>query len=153
MADKIRRFRDLSQHQRTLLVKALIIVVGVRAGLTLLPFPWFQPLLTRARAALGTKRDSFRPSREQLVWAVRVASTCVPHATCLTQALAVQVLFVQYQYPAVVHIGVARVPSGGGTFRAHAWLESNGQTMIGELNVHYVPLTSLRAEPLREERI
>jgi len=85
------------------------------------------------------------------VWAVRVASTCVPQATCLTQALAAQVLFVRYQYPAVVHIGVARAQSERSTFQAHAWLESNGQTMIGESNVHYAQLTSLRAEPVRVE--
>jgi len=130
--------------KRLLLIKALCVLVGVRAGLSLLPFPRFQALFGRIRAATGVRRDTeVLPSIAQLVWAVRFASIYVPNPTCLTQALAGQVLLERYGYPTRLLIGVAPDDKGKAPFQAHAWLESNGTVVIGESAVNYVPLTTL----------
>jgi hypothetical protein len=63
------------------------------------------------------------------VWAVRLASRYVPRATCLVQALATQSLLGRNGHAGEVHIGVALDPKLG--FRAHAWVESRGEVLIG----------------------
>jgi len=108
-------------------------------GLLLVPFARFQVFLARFTASSRTKHAT-APTTEQLAREVRVVSNYVPHATCLTQALAGQVLLTRYGYPTAVHVGVTK-EEGKETFEAHAWLESNGKVVIGESEVGYVPLT------------
>ena len=92
---------------------------------------------------MGARRDKAAlPSIAQLVWAVRSASVYVPHATCLTQALAAQVLLERCGYPTRLVIGVAPDHNGEAAFQAHAWLESEGVVVIGDSAVQYVPLTT-----------
>ena len=78
---------------------------------------------------------------EKIAWAVRAASKGVPHATCLTQALAAQVLFSRYRHAADLKIGVAKGDAGG--LEAHAWLEHGGRVVIGNVRDlgRYVPLS------------
>ena len=112
----------------------------MRIGLSLVRFPRFQALLARLSAQASVKSGAV-PTTEQLAWDVLVVSSYVPRATCLTQALAGQVLLTHYGYSTVVRVGVTRV-DGKGTFQAHAWLESNGKMVIGESEVAYMPLTT-----------
>ena len=103
--------------------------------------PWLrlQALLARFRAEPSATSAAV-PTVEELAQDVRLVSGYVPNATCLTQALAGQVLLTHYGYRAVVRVGVTKV-DGKGTFQAHAWLESGGKVVIGESEVAYVPLT------------
>jgi Transglutaminase-like superfamily len=80
------------------------------------------------------------PTTEQLARDVGVVSRYVPRATCLTQALAGQVLLKHYGYPDLVHVGVTK-GEGKGTFQAHAWPEIDGKMVLGESEVAYVPLS------------
>jgi hypothetical protein len=105
-----------------------------------MPFPRFQAFLTRLSASPSVTRGAM-PSSEQLARDVCVVSSYVPRATCLTQALAGQVLFDLYGHPAHVHVGVIKT-EGKGTFQAHAWLESDGKVVIGESEASYIPLTT-----------
>ena len=69
----------------------------------------------------------------------------VPRATCLTQALAAQVLLARLGERSVLRIGVARDERLG--VRGHAWLEHRGRVVIGGASLDgYVPL------PLLEEQ-
>ena len=86
-------------------------------GLTLMSFPRFQALHIKFRTSLNVKRGA-EPTTEQLAWDVGVVSRYVSRATCLTQALAGQVLLERYGYPALVHVGVTK-EEGKGTFQAH----------------------------------
>ena len=144
---KIKSLLNLTPAERNHLVKALVLVVGIRIGLSLMPFPRFQTLLATFRASIGMSRVSVStpptPSTQQLAWAVRTVSTYVPKVTCLTQALAAQVLLEQHGYPTIVRIGVTNASEKGNSFQAHAWLESNGKMVIGQSDVAYVPLTVL----------
>ena len=99
-------------------------------GLTLMSFPRFQALHIKFRTSLNVKRGA-EPTTEQLAWDVGVVSRYVSRATCLTQALAGQVLLERYGYPALVHVGVTK-EEGKGTFQAHRgpramarWLSAN----------------------------
>jgi len=99
-------------------------------GLTLMSFPRFQALHIKFRTSLNVKRGA-EPTTEQLAWDVGVVSRYVPRATCLTQALAGQVLLERYGYPVLVHVGVTK-EEGKGTFQAHRgpramarWLSAN----------------------------
>ena len=60
---------------------------------------------------------------------MRLASRYVPRATCLVQALATQILLGRHGHAGQVHIGVALDEKLG--FRAHAWVESQGEVLIG----------------------
>ena len=70
-------------------------------------------------------------SSDRIPWAVEVASRYVPFATCLTRALAVQMLFTREGYPAHLCIGVAK--SKEYRLEAHAWVESEGRIVTGDL--------------------
>ena len=67
---------------------------------------------------------------DRVVWAVVVASRYVPMSTCLTQALAAQVLLARRGYSAHLHIGVAK-EGAEAKLKAHAWVESDGKVLIG----------------------
>src|SRR5438309_451978 len=73
-------------------------------------------------------RRGMHPDR--VVWAVVVASRYVPMSTCLTQALAAQVLLARRGYSAHLHIGVAK-EGAEAKLKAHAWVESDGKVLIG----------------------
>jgi Transglutaminase-like superfamily len=66
-------------------------------------------------------------------------SRYVPRATCLTQALARQVLLECYGYPALIHVGLTKEQEKR-MFQAQAWLEIDGKMVISESEVPYVPL-------------
>lgn len=153
MLCRIRSFLNRPASERFLLIKALFVVVAIRGGLSLLPFPRFHALFERVRAAIGVRRDLMSvPPKAQLVWAVRAASQYVPRASCLTQALAAQLLLERYDYPAHVRIGVARHGEMQGAFQAHAWLESDGAVVIGESEIDFVPLATLDTKPRAARR-
>ena len=66
-----------------------------------------------------------------LAWAVRAAARRVPHASCLTQALALDALLARAGHRGEVRLGVAR--RSDGSFEAHAWVEYEGRILIGGL--------------------
>ena len=75
-----------------------------------------------------------------------VAGRHLPGAgTCLTQALAAEVLLRRQGYPSLLHIGVLRGEEG--QLEAHAWLKSGDKVVIGggELE-RYTPLALLEGE-------
>jgi Transglutaminase-like superfamily len=140
---RFHNFCRLPASYRHLFVKALLLLGIVRVGLWLLPFQTLMRLfahMTRAHAAL---QDGDHAGMQQVIWAVTVASQYVPAATCLTQALATQVLLSRRGHPASLHIGVAR--SDTGDFLAHAWVECQGKVVIGGLTApaRFTPLLSL----------
>ena len=128
------RLASLPPERRTLLARALAVVAWYRVALWLLPFRWVQALPARA-----AKRR--RPSRTalELAEAVTAAAKRVPHASCLTQALALQSLLVKEGYAPTLKLGVAKTP--GGALEAHAWVEADGRILIGgPESARFVPL-------------
>jgi hypothetical protein len=137
-------FRLESSERRFLLRTAFVVWVA-RLGL------WVVPLTTLRRAVAKLTPPepiSLESSAkiEKIVWAVTVASHYVPAATCLTQALAGQILLAQHGEPAVLQIGVAKNEMG--KLVAHAWVESRGRIVIGDSRelLRYTRLPSLKGK-------
>ena len=135
----LRQFCSLSPSEQRLLVAAVLILMGIRAGRRLLPFR----VLRRCVSRLAQPPASPPPgpfSAERTIRAVKVAARSLPGTTtCLARALAAQVLLARQGHPARLCIGIARSESGSA--EAHAWLESHGRTLIGEFeHGRYLPL-------------
>jgi hypothetical protein len=137
----LRRFLRLPPQEGALVVRAFLLMVSVRLGLWLLPFPMLLVL---------TRRNSHRPRQvgrhpaARISWAVHAVSRYVPGATCLVQALTAKALLESAGIPACLHIGVAR--GGYARFEAHAWVECQGAVVIGASGVtRFTPLLTLEA--------
>ena len=128
-ARHLQKFWRLPPSDRRLLVTAVLLLTAIRLGLWLLPFQTLRRVLPR-RIQAPTRLDNSNQSfPKRIGWAVTIASRYVPRATCLTQALAVQVLLDRRGYPAHLRIGVAR--GAQRLLEGHAWVEHQGQIIIG----------------------
>src|SRR5262245_56572141 len=128
MTAALRKLRRLPSGERRLLLEALLLVIGVRLSLWLLPFPSVRALHRRlARPSIRARAPDL--SAEQVARAVIRAARPVPSAACLPQALAAQTLLSHVGHPVRVQIGVAKGPAG--QLEAHAWVESAGRTLVG----------------------
>ena len=76
----------------------------------------------------------------KVVWAVSAAARRVPQATCLTQALATQIMLGRRGHRTTLQLGVMK--SETGKMDAHAWLEREGKVLIG-LSDNFDQLTRL----------
>jgi len=110
----------------------------VRVGLWILPVRVM--LRTANRAPWRGLRDKVPAPR--IAWAIRLACRYVPRATCLVRALAGQAVMAWHGHACVVTVGVALRK---GRFGAHAWLESEGQVLLGDSQEReqYAPIVAL----------
>jgi hypothetical protein len=132
----LKSFMALHPQDRSLLLRALLLVAAVRACLFLLPFRTLQ----RLTANRNRRSRQIHPVA-RCAWAVRAASRYVPAATCLTQALAAQALLAEQGYDSRIEIGVTKDEHG--RFRAHAWLVCGEEIVIGGAEAYrYVPLAA-----------
>ncbi|WP_414574219.1 lasso peptide biosynthesis B2 protein [Nostoc sp. CCY 9925] len=126
---QLHKFLSRNARERLLLVKAALLLVYIGLGLRLLLFQHLRKLLAKI-AQLSTKLlppdDTYV---NEVAWAVTVASRYIPGAKCLTQALTTQVLLAWHGYPTQLCIGFTI--DKGGQMSAHAWVESQGQIVIG----------------------
>jgi hypothetical protein len=131
---RLRKYAELPRRKRVLVLEALAAVVAVRVGLTVLSFSRLRHWLDRAGGRRGKAENA-----DELAWAVSAVSPVVPHATCLTQALALQVLLRRHGQSGELRIGVDKQ---GERVRAHAWVERDGKILIGQHgSSQFVPLT------------
>lgn len=124
----------MSSAERALLLKTTPLVIGVRLGLWLLPSRLVMSRIQRLQVRYG--RPPGPPSRPvgRIVWAVRAVSRHVPHATCLTQALAAQMALWRHGHASTLRIGVGRDKHQ--RIVAHAWVEVGGEVVIGGDELH-----------------
>ena len=122
----VNRFLRLDSVERVLLLKAFVLVCTSSIILRLLPFAIVQKIF-----ANQVKRPdcTHRRALERSLWAIAVAGKYMPKTTCLSLALAARRMLSREGYPAHLHIGVAKDHIG--SFRAHAWVESEGRIVIG----------------------
>jgi len=140
----LRRFWRLAAADRSLLIKAALWLGATRLALWLFPLRIVRRQL--ARAARLRRQRSVLPSQHRLTWAVSAARRLLPGATCLCQALATEALLAHSGHPAELRIGVVKTDAG--RLSAHAWVESNGHIVIGDLPElsGYAPLPPLPSE-------
>lgn len=126
---RVRKFFALSSAERKLFSQTVLLVAGVRASLTLSSL---DTTLRWAERFVGSRSNSAHPSEvstEQAVLAVRRASTIVPGASCLTQAIAAKALLARGGQASTLRLGVAKLDAD---LEAHAWLEADGKVLIGQ---------------------
>jgi Transglutaminase-like superfamily len=141
------KFLLLEPPVRRLLLRTGLLLWVARLGLWLFPLPTLRRLLTSFRPAEPIFPEN--PAKiEKVTWAVAVASRYIPEATCLTQALAGQILLAQQGEPAILQIGVAKNEKG--ELEAHAWVETRGRVVIGASRelFRYTRLPSLKGKLL-----
>lgn len=141
---RVHKLLGLSGAERRQLAAALVVVAAARLGLWLLPFRIFRPMLARATSRpRGPGVDE--KTVDKVAWAVSTVAARVPRATCLTQALAAQVLLAHLGERSALCIGVAHDERRG--VRGHAWLEHRGRVVIGGAALDgYVPLPFLEEQ-------
>ena len=144
----LHKFFRLSATELWLLVKATLLLEAIKLGMQLLPFRALRRLLDRVADIPAGWQHTTYPSVDKIAWIVETASRRTPGAkSCLTQALAAQVLLTRGGYPSQLHIGVAKGERG--QFKAHAWVESEGKVVIGGSEIGgFTPLTVLEREGL-----
>lgn len=132
-----KRFNKLVRlpwSDQRLLAEAFAVVAAMKLGLKLLPFDRFRGLYSALNQVPKSKET---PSRviERRVWAIQKVSGPLS-AVCLPQALALT-YFLRKNKAVALMVGVRK----NGSFEAHAWVEKNGTTLIGQLpDAHFQPL-------------
>lgn len=123
---------------RPLLPAALAAVVVARLALAAAPLRTLLGLLDRLPAGGGAV------PAEALGRSVALAGRLIPGTTCLAQALAARALLRWHGHDGALRIGVAR--DAAGRLIAHAWLEREGQVLVGGAAGHVARYTPLDAK-------
>jgi len=134
------KFLRLPAADRSLLVRSVMLVGAARVALWALPFNLVRRLLSRP----ARRSSAPYPTTERIGWAISVAKRFVPYGNCLPQALAAESLLRRSGYPVELRIGVAKTDQG--RLEAHAWVESGGRLVVGDLTQGldtYTPLPPL----------
>ena len=126
MSDALRRLAALSGPDRVLLARAAAWVLLARLALWALPYRRIRDLADR----LGGSHRGRGPAPERTAWAVEATARRIPEASCLTQALAAEVMLRRGGHRPQIHLGVARPDRAA--FEAHAWLELDGRVLVGD---------------------
>ena len=139
---RLLKFLDLSNSDRLVLIKTFLLLGLVRLGLWLLPYSRLQKILTKISDHRPPKNQTVIES-DKIVRAVNISSRYTPGgAKCLARALTTQVLMKQQGYSPRLLIGVAKGEQE--QLEAHAWIEYQGEVVMGYLHnlSRYVPLLS-----------
>lgn len=138
--EQLQKFCRLSPDERLALVQAWEFFLLAELCLWILPF---KRLMTLPDKLLAKRRGEapleLAPSIARMAWLVEVASRYAPvNVTCLKKALVLSWLLGRRGIATTLRIGVARQE---GDLTAHAWLELNGQVILGLPGSHgYAPL-------------
>ncbi len=128
----------LSNQERWLLLQAWLLLLLADLALRLLPFStvlrYFNPACRSCPADLSI-------AVARIAWLVEKAGMhCPTETSCLKEALVLSRLLSGRGIPATLRIGVGQQAE---SFAAHAWLEQDGQVILGGRNVTaYTPLLS-----------
>ena len=129
---RLYNFFHHSPQVQLLLIKAGVLLTLIVLGLGLLPYKTVLAKINRITPRRsGASRKNKCPEK-QINWAVSKMGRYIPNAKCLAMALTVKVLYAREGYPAELRIGVDKI--GDKQIKAHAWVESQGKIVIGNLH-------------------
>ncbi len=104
----------------------LLVYVALRSS----SYPRVLAGVERAARLLPAKaKDDFRGALARAERVERVAHRIFPGHPCLPQALTVCFQYWRRSLPARIHLGAMR--DNAGALSAHAWVESNGEVIVG----------------------
>jgi hypothetical protein len=126
-------------------------MVGVRVALSLVSFQTVRAGLVRmGKPSQGMLPDTGATDVQKRLWAVEVTGHyLLRERPCLTKALVAQMLLSRRGYQTILRIGVAH--SSDRSLQAHAWLERNGEIIVGRLHDlgRFTPLPPLEMDTSR----
>lgn len=128
---KLRKFLALSWSGKGLYLNTAFWLLAVKAGLYLLPFERLRGWLARFDEPAGQSAE-MEEMRAIIEAIERVAQTlALLRINCLPQALVGHRLLGRKGFDVQLKIGVVKNP--GDRLVAHAWLEYQGQVILGNL--------------------
>ncbi len=128
--ERFRKFSRLPSGERLALVQAWEFFLLAELCLWILPFKHLMILPNKlfSKRCGGSPRE-LASSIARMAWLVEVAARYAPvNVTCLKKALVLSWLLGRRGIATTLRIGVARRE---GDLTAHAWLELNGQVILG----------------------
>ncbi len=146
---QLRKFLRLSSRERQLVINTFILLGLIRLALWLLPFQTLRRLLAKISQPSPQAQGLNQINLSKIVGAVNLSSRYMPGGVkCLARALTTQVLMSRCGYSPQLRIGVAK--GEGGKLEAHAWVENQGQIVIGYLRdlSRFTPLPSFKGGKL-----
>lgn len=133
LARRLRKALALSWQQWFVLLCACGLLNFIRLLLWRFPFGKVRAWLAAFSSKWTTTTPGLTISVPFIAWAVSAASRHTPGgAMCLVKALTTQLLLNHYGYTHQLHIGVTR--NAQQVFEAHAWVEYEGQVIMGYLD-------------------
>jgi hypothetical protein len=114
-----------------LLTRVAALLLGLNIRLKRSPAKTTQRWLSRISSRGHGQEANYLNVKRDIVWAIDALSPYFA-ATCLPRALAAQTLLLQAGYETTLRIGMAKTADG--KLEGHAWLERNGDIIIGELD-------------------
>jgi hypothetical protein len=147
---RLRKFAALPRRDRLLLARGWIQVFAIRVAIRMLPYRLIRKMVEK-RTPRRFAVDAARPDRTRIAWAVLTASRYVPGGSnCLVRATAAESILRGYGYEASLKIGVRR--SSEGKLAAHAWLESDGEPILGAFDLEsYATLNARQPDASEQE--
>ncbi|NEQ84588.1 MAG: lasso peptide biosynthesis B2 protein [Moorea sp. SIO2I5] len=146
---QLRKFLRLTSRERQLVINTFILLGLIRLGLWLLPFQTLRRLVAKISQPSPLAQGVNQTNLSKIVGAVNISSRYMPGGVkCLARALTTQVLMSRCGYSPQLRIGVAK--GEGGKLEAHAWVENQGQVVIGYLRdlSRFTPLPSFKGGKL-----
>lgn len=141
---KLYKFLVLPRHEKWLYVNAAIWLLGVKAGLCILPFDRLCGWLNR-NDDLNSRLANVKEMLIIVQAIERIGQLLAPlRINCLPQALVGYKLLRQKNFDVQLKIGVMK--SLDDHLVAHAWLEYQGQIILGNLPClgQFAPFASLK---------
>lgn len=130
--EKLLKFFSLSLRSRILLVETTLLVLFIVAGIHLVGFARVRKVLHLI--ASNTTVSSNQPDTlNEVVRAVTVACNTLPGSNaCLIRALAAKTLLMHFNIQSELVIGVRCLTTMHENMSAHAWVEHEGQIVLGQ---------------------
>ena len=124
------RYFQLSISKQLLLIESVQIMILIRIGLRLLPYKTMNRLLKRFDREIGLNQKTNNNRQDDIIWAIsKTGEKLYGENTCLPLALAGQLHLNLHGFPARTQLGVTKTDEG--MIIAHAWVECNGEVLIG----------------------
>lgn len=132
----IQNFFDLDRLDKFLILKTFFYSYLVRLLVWGLPFSY----VLKISASMGKIEVIIIPANiQKIIWAINCTDNLVLKSTCLTKAITAQILLSQHNYLSIVKIGVLKNTN----FEAHAWVEVDGQIILGKSEKQFVSIVDL----------
>jgi hypothetical protein len=125
---RIHKFIKLSLTEKVLFFESAFYLVAVGLMLRFIPFKDIFSFVHGHK----TRKIRRAVSSERITWMVEKISRQLPFIKCLGKALVSQAMLTRRGFSSQLMIGVAK--DNNGKLEAHAWVEKQGQVIVGNLD-------------------